>query len=70
MELPYNLKERLRVLGRKQRSLIPELAAFGIEYDPTRLSDALNGLRLNPKARQALALCDKIVANWERQARL
>jgi len=70
MEKPYNLKERLQALGKKQRSLLPELSERGLNFDPSRLSDAINGLRLNPKAREALEICDAVVANWERQARL
>lgn len=61
----YNIKARLAILGKTQVWLIGELAKRGEKVNAPELSSYRSGSISTPKAERVLALCDKILKEYE-----
>jgi hypothetical protein len=60
---------RLLILGRTQADLIPILAARGIKTNSAELSPSVNGKLLTPKADLIVEEADRIIKEWENEAK-
>ncbi len=66
----FNIIVRLAQLRKKQVDVLLELHEKGIKVNPTELSRFINGVESPPKSDLVLAEADKIIAEWEKGARL
>lgn len=57
-----NIKERMEKVGMTQVDMILELQKRGYAVQPPMLSSILRGVYTYPKAKQILAVCEKILA--------
>jgi hypothetical protein len=61
----YDIKTRLKAMGRTQRGLLEPLRARGLKVDPNMVSDALNGHRTSPAYSRIVEASNEIVTRWE-----
>lgn len=64
----YQIKDRLKRLGKTQVWLIFELRKRGIEIQPPLLSSIINGVYTYPQAQRVLKACDEILTEVENAA--
>lgn len=65
----FNIIVRLAQLRKKQVDVLLELHEKGIKINPTELSRFINGVENPPKSDLVLAEADKIITEWEKQAK-
>lgn len=63
-----NIKERMEKVGKTQVDMILELQKRGYAVQPPMLSSILRGVYTYPKAKQILAVCEKILAEREHES--
>lgn len=63
-----NIKERMEKEGMTQVDMILELQKRGYAVQPPMLSSILRGVYTYPKAKQILAVCEKILAEREHES--
>lgn len=63
-----NTKERMEKVGMTQVDMILELQKRGYAVQPPMLSSILRGVYTYPKAKQILAVCEKILAEREHES--
>lgn len=61
-----SIKIKLLELGKRQTDLLTELRKRGWKsLQPSELSIIVNGKLTTPKAQSVLAMCDRILTEWE-----
>lgn len=63
-----NIKERMEKVGMTQVDMILELQKRGYAVQPPMLSSILRGVYTYPKAKQILAVCEKILVEREHES--
>jgi len=61
----YQIKDRIKALGKTQVWLIFELRKRGIEIQPPLMSSIINGVYTYPQAQRVLKVCDEILTENE-----
>ena len=61
----YQIKDRLKKLGKTQVWLIFQLRERGIEIPPPLMSSIINGVYTYPQAQRVLKVCDEILTEAE-----
>ena len=61
----YQIKDRIKALGKTQVWLIFELLNRGIEIQPPLMSSIINGVYTYPQAQRVLKVCDEILTENE-----
>lgn len=61
----YQIKDRIKTLGKTQVWLIFELRKRGIEIQPPLMSSIINGVYTYPQAQRVLKVCDEILTENE-----
>lgn len=61
----YQIKDRLKKLGKTQVWLIFQLRERGIEIQPPLMSSIINGVYTYPQAQRVLKGCDEILTEAE-----
>jgi len=61
----YQIKDRLKKLGKTQVWLIFQLRERGIEIQPPLMSSIINGVYTYPQAQRVLKVCDEILTEAE-----
>lgn len=61
----YQIKDRLKKLGKTQVWLIFQLRERGIETQPPLMSSIINGVYTYPQAQRVLKVCDEILTEAE-----
>ncbi len=61
----YQIKDRIKALGKTQVWLIFELRKRGIEIQPPLMSSIINGVYTYPQAQRVLKVCDEILTEVE-----
>lgn len=61
----YQIKDRIKALGKTQVWLIFELRKRGIEIQPPLMSNIINGVYTYPQAQRVLKVCDEILTENE-----
>lgn len=61
----YQIKDRLKKLGKTQVWLIFQLRERGIEIQPPLMSSIINGVYTYPRAQRVLKVCDEILTEAE-----
>ena len=64
----YQIKDRLKKLGKTQVWLIFQLRERGIEIQPPLMSSIINGVYTYPQAQRVLKACDEILTEVENAA--
>ena len=64
----YQIKDRLKKLGKTQVWLIFQLRERGIEIQPPLMSSIINGVYTYPQAQRVLKVCDEILTEVENAA--
>ena len=64
----YQIKDRIKALGKTQVWLIFELRKRGIEIQPPLMSSIINGVYTYPQAQRVLKVCDEILTEVENAA--
>lgn len=63
-----SIKERMEKVGMTQVDMILELQKRGYAVQPPMLSSILRGVYTYPKAKQILAVCEKILVEREHES--
>lgn len=63
-----NIKERMKKVGMTQVDMILELQKRGYAVQPPMLSSILREVYTYPKAKQILAVCEKILVEREHES--
>lgn len=61
----YQIKDRIKALGKTQVWLIFELRKRGIDIQPPLMSSIINGVYTYPQAQRVLKVCDEILTENE-----
>ena len=61
----YQIKDRIKALGKTQVWLIFELRKRGIVIQPPLMSSIINGVYTYPQAQRVLKVCDEILTEIE-----
>ena len=61
----YQIKDRLKKLGKTQVWLIFQLRERGIDIQPPLMSSIINGVYTYPQAQRVLKVCDEILTEAE-----
>ena len=61
----YQIRDRLKKLGKTQVWLIFQLRERGIEIQPPLMSSIINGVYTYPQAQRVLKVCDEILTEAE-----
>lgn len=61
----YQIKDRLKKLGKTQVWLIFQLRERGIEIQPPLMSSIINGVYTYPQAQRVLKVCGEILTEAE-----
>ena len=61
----YQIKDRLKKLGKTQVWLIFQLRERGIKIQPPLMSSIINGVYTYPQAQRVLKVCDEILTEAE-----
>lgn len=61
----YQIKDRLKALGKTQVWLILELRKRGVEVQPPLMSSIINGVYTYPQAQRVLKVCDEVLKDVE-----
>lgn len=61
----YQIKDRLKALGKTQVWLILELRKRGVEVQPPLMSSIINGVYTYPQAQRVLKVCDEVLRDVE-----
>lgn len=61
----YQIKDRLKALGKTQVWLILELRKRGVEVQPPLMSSIINGVYTYPQAQRVLKVCDEVIKEKE-----
>lgn len=61
----FQIKERLKALGKTQVWLILELRKRGVEVQPPLMSSIINGVYTYPQAQRVLKVCDEVLRDVE-----
>lgn len=61
----YQIKDRLKALGKTQVWLILELRKRGVEVQPPLMSSIINGVYTYPQAQRVLKVCDEVLKEVE-----
>lgn len=64
----FQIKDRLKKLGKTQVWLIFELRKRGIDIQPPLMSSIINGVYTYPQANRILVVCDEILKKVENDA--
>lgn len=64
----FQIKDRLKKLGKTQVWLILELRKRGVEIQPPLMSSIINGVYTYPQAQRVLKVCDEILTEVENAA--
>ncbi len=64
----YQIKDRLKALGKTQVWLILELRKRGVEVQPPLMSSIINGVYTYPQAQRVLKVCDEVLKEVENGA--
>ena len=61
----YQMKDRLKALGKTQVWLIFQLREKGIDVPPPMMSNIVNGIYTYPKAKHIAKICNEIITEVE-----
>lgn len=64
------IKERLDAVGKTQVWLLRMLRSAGVNIQPPQLCNIINGNYTYPKAKRVLSVCNDILTEVERNARI